>query len=247
MSSAAPGIQIVQAAAQPSAVTPLVFRRADADAGEMVADVDAFLDHYRRRVVAALAAVDMHRVRLAVEWLRQARDGDRQVFICGNGGSAATASHLACDLVKGASLGRRRRLRVMALTDSMPTVTAYANDVGYDRVFVEHLRNFARSGDLLIAISGSGRSPNVVAAVEYANRAGCRSIGLTGRDGGELGRLARLHLHVPEPHMGRIEDVHMAVCHMLAYAFIDAPTAAPTAAPRGATGDRLDARPTAEG
>lgn len=218
MSSMAHETRMAQAAS-PS----LVLRRAAAEAGEMIADVHAFLDTYRRRVVSALAAVDMHRVRLAVEWLRQARDGDRQVFICGNGGSAATASHLACDLVKGASHGRRRRFRVMALTDSTPTLTAYANDVGYDRVFVEHLRNFARSGDLLIAISGSGRSPNVIAGVEYANRAGCRTIGLTGRDGGDLGRLARLHLHVPEPHMGRIEDVHMVLCHMLAYAFTDAP------------------------
>ncbi len=237
MSSLAPGTITPQVAVPPADVTPLVLRRADGEAGRMIADVDAFLDSYRRRVVAALAAVDMHRVRLAVEWLRQARDGDRQVFICGNGGSAATASHLACDLVKGASHNRRRRFRVMALTDSMPTVTAYANDVGYDRVFVEHLRNFARSGDLLIAISGSGRSPNVVAAVEYANRAGCRSIGLTGRDGGELGRLARLHLHVPEPHMGRIEDVHMALCHMLAYAFIDAPLETPSEQPPVAAGN----------
>lgn len=185
--------------------------------------VEEFLAAYRQGVTAALETVDLSRVRLAVEWLRQARDGDRQVFVCGNGGSAATASHLVCDLVKGASADHepRRRFRVLALTDSVPTITAYANDVDYRSVFVEHLKNFARSGDLVIAISGSGRSVNVVAAVEYANRAGCRTIALTGRDGGDLGRLARLHLHVPEPHMGRIEDVHMALCHMLAYAFMD--------------------------
>lgn len=221
MSSLAPGTRTPLVAVPPADVTPLVLRRVGVTAQELTAGIDAFLENYRRHVVAALSSVDLHRVRLAVEWLRQARDGDRQVFICGNGGSAATASHLACDLVKGASHDRRRRFRVMALTDSMPTITAYANDVGYESVFVEHLRNFARSGDLLIAISGSGRSSNVVAAVEYANREGCRSIGLTGRDGGDLGRLARLHLHVPEAHMGRIEDVHMALCHMLAYAFMD--------------------------
>lgn len=200
-----------------AATPPLALRQPPRRA----ADVEAFLTSYRQGVTVALEAVDLSRVRLAVEWLRQARDGDRQVFVCGNGGSAATASHLVCDLVKGASHGQQRRFRIMALTDAMPTVTAYANDVGYEAVFVEHLKNFARSGDLVIAISGSGGSPNVVAAVAYANHAGCRTIALTGRDGGELGRLARLHLNVPEPHMGRIEDVHMTLCHMLAYAFMD--------------------------
>jgi D-sedoheptulose 7-phosphate isomerase len=153
--------------------------------------------------------------------LAEARDHDRTIFVCGNGGSAATASHFACDMVKGASFQKNKRFRILALTDSMATITAYSNDVCYDCVFTEQLRNFARPGDVVMAISGSGNSPNVVSAVEYANSIGCRTIGLTGRDGGKLGALAGLRIHVDDSHMGRIEDGHMTVCHMICYAFID--------------------------
>jgi D-sedoheptulose 7-phosphate isomerase len=99
-------------------------------------------------------------------------------------------------------------------------MTAYANDVSYDVVFEEQLKNFAVAGDLVIAISGSGNSPNVVRAAKYANDAGCRTIALTGRDGGRLGKEVQLNILAPEPHMGRIEDIHLFVCHMLAYSFI---------------------------
>jgi len=123
--------------------------------------------------------------------------------------------------VKGASYQRARRFRALALTDNIGTITAYANDVAYDVVFEEQLKNFAVAGDLVIAISGSGNSPNVVRAAKYANEAGCRTIGLTGRNGGRLGQEVQLNILVAEPHMGRIEDVHMFVCHMLAYSFMD--------------------------
>lgn len=186
-----------------------------------------FLERYRRHLLDTIQTVDLGAVQRAVQWLQDARDADQQVFVCGNGGSAATASHFVCDMVKGASCGQPVRFRIMALTDSMATITAYANDVGYERAFVEHLRNFARDGDVLMAISGSGRSANVLHAIEYANSIGCRTIGLTGRDGGELAKLGQLHIHVPEQHMGRIEDAHMMACHMIAYSFIDSiPSAA---------------------
>ena len=109
----------------------------------------------------------------------------------------------------------------MALTDSMATLTAYSNDVGYSCVFVEQLKNFAIPGDVVLAISGSGNSANVVEAVEYANRIGCKTIGLTGRSGGKLGEAAQLQIHVPAQHMGRIEDAHMVICHMIAYYFME--------------------------
>ncbi|MCC7146364.1 MAG: SIS domain-containing protein [Phycisphaeraceae bacterium] len=180
-----------------------------------------FLEDYRRNVLAALEAVDLKLVGKAIEWFRQTRRSRRQAFVCGNGGSAATASHFVCDMVKGASYQQWARFRIMALTDSMATITAYANDVGFEMAFVEQLKNFAVAGDLVMAISGSGRSANVVRALKYANGIGCRTIALTGKDGGELGPVAQLHLHVAEPHMGRIEDVHMSLCHMIAYAFMD--------------------------
>lgn len=169
----------------------------------------------------ALDTIDLEKVGRAIDLLREARDQDRQIFVCGNGGSASTASHFVCDMVKGASFNRDVRFRILALTDSLPTLTAYSNDVGYECVFAEQLKNFARRDDVVIAISGSGNSPNVLCAIEYAASAGCRTIALTGRDGGRLGAIAELNIQASDPHMGRIEDVHLIVLHMICYAFMD--------------------------
>lgn len=181
-----------------------------------------FPAEYKRELLAAIDAIDLEKVAQAIEWFREARAAGRTIFVCGNGGSASTASHFVCDMVKGASFGRSSRFRIQALTDSLATITAYANDVGYEAVFAEQLKNFARPGDLVMAISGSGNSPNVIRAIEYANSIACRTLALTGRDGGRLGALAQLNLQVPVPHMGRIEDAHMIICHMIAYSFMDA-------------------------
>ena len=180
-----------------------------------------FAEKYRSQLLQTLSLVDSTKVAQAIEWLREARDQDRHIFICGNGGSASTASHFACDIVKGASYQQKKRFRILALTDSMATLTAYSNDVSYESVFVEQLKNFAQPQDVVMALSGSGNSANVVRAIEYANSAGCRTIALSGRDRGQLGPLAQLNIHVPEPHMGRIEDAHMMICHMICYYFVD--------------------------
>jgi D-sedoheptulose 7-phosphate isomerase len=176
---------------------------------------------YKAALLEALDQIDTSRVEQAIEWFREARDGSKHIFVCGNGGSAATASHFTCDMVKGASYNRDPRFRIMALTDSLPTLTAYSNDVGYECIFVEQMKNFAQPGDLVMCISGSGNSPNVVRAMDYANSIGCKTIALTGRDGGKLGPLAQLNIQVAVPHMGRIEDAHMVVCHMIAYHFME--------------------------
>ena len=176
---------------------------------------------YLARFRATLDTVDVDKVGQAIEWFREARDQARQIFVCGNGGSASTASHLAADVIKGASYGRPLRFRILSLVDSLPTITAYANDVSYDCVFAEQLKNLAQSGDLVMGISGSGNSPNVLRAIEYANSIGCRTLALTGRDGGQLGPLAQLNIQVNEPHMGRIEDAHLVICHMICYYFMD--------------------------
>jgi D-sedoheptulose 7-phosphate isomerase len=183
---------------------------------------------YKADVFNAIDSIDLEKVGRAIEILAQARDEGRHIFVCGNGGSASTASHFACDMVKGASYNRSQRFRIMALTDSLPTLTAYSNDVHYDCVFVEQLRNFAEPGDVVMAISGSGNSPNVLRAVEYARSIGCRTIALTGRNGGQLGPLAELNIQVSNSHMGRIEDGHMITTHMIAYYFMDAENAAVT-------------------
>jgi D-sedoheptulose 7-phosphate isomerase len=179
-----------------------------------------FLEGYRQDLCGTLGKIDLGRVRQAIDWLAEVRDRGGTVFTCGNGGSASTASHFAGDLLKGASYNHPRRWRVICLADPMPAVSAYANDVGYAAIFVEQLKNFASPGDLLLAISGSGNSPNVVAAAEYARSVGARTIALTGRDGGQLGQRVDLNILVPVQHMGRIEDAHLAICHMMGYWFM---------------------------
>jgi len=181
----------------------------------------SFPAEYKTELLKAIDTVDLSLVNQAIELFKDARANGRHIFVCGNGGSASTASHFACDIVKGASYNRGQRFRIMALTDQLATITAYANDVSYDCVFVEQLRNFAERGDLVMGISGSGNSPNVIRALEYANSIGCRTIALTGRDGGKLGPLAQLSIEVKAPHMGRIEDAHMIVCHMIGYYFME--------------------------
>ena len=181
----------------------------------------SFAARYKAHLLEALETIELEKVEQAIRWFEETRDQNRRIFVCGNGGSAATASHFTCDILKGASYGRPSRFRIMALTDSLPTLTAYANDVSYEAVFVEQLKNFAQPGDLFMGISGSGNSPNVLRAMEYANQAGCRTMALTGGDGGQLGRTAQLQIRVAEPHMGRIEDGHMVVCHMIGYYFME--------------------------
>jgi D-sedoheptulose 7-phosphate isomerase len=180
-----------------------------------------FPHQYKVKLLSALETIELDSVARAIEILGKARDNNRHIFVCGNGGSASTASHFVTDMVKGASYNRSSRFRIMALTDSMPTITAYSNDVSYDCIFTEQIKNFAEPGDVLIAISGSGNSPNLLRAVEYANSIKCQTIALTGRDGGKLGPLAKLQIRVPEHHMGRIEDGHLIVCHMICYYFME--------------------------
>lgn len=181
----------------------------------------SFVVNYRQQLEKMLSGLDLAKVQKAIAWLAEAREQGRQIFVFGNGGSASTASHFATDLVKGASYGRARKFRMLALTDSLPTITAYANDTGYENVFVEQLKNFAREGDVVIGISSSGNSPNVIRAIEYAASAGCRTIGLTGGDGGKLGPLVQIEIRAPETHTGRIEDAHFVICHMIGYYFME--------------------------
>ncbi len=180
-----------------------------------------YTEQYREQLIATLNGLDLSQVEKAIEWMREARDAGRTIFMTGNGGSAASASHFVCDMLKGASFQKEKRFRILALHDNMPTLTAYSNDVDYHDAALEQLKNFAQAGDVVVAISGSGNSPNVLRAVEYANQLGCRTIGLTGRDGGKLGPLVQLQIHTPEPHMGRIEDAHMIALHMMCYRFME--------------------------
>jgi D-sedoheptulose 7-phosphate isomerase len=176
---------------------------------------------YLEDLKKTISGLDPAAIGRAISWLKEARDSGRTIFACGNGGSASIASQMVVDMVKGASYGRKTRFKMIGLTDNPATITAYANDVGYDSVFVEQLRNFAQKGDVLVAISGSGRSRNVLTAVEYANGIGCRTIGLTRADSGELRNIAQLTLGVPNSHMGRLEDCFFVMTHIMAYAFME--------------------------
>jgi D-sedoheptulose 7-phosphate isomerase len=144
--------------------------------------------------------------------LDAAREG-QTVFIFGNGGSAATASHFACDLAKTASTPGLPRLRAIALTDNVPLLTAWGNDASYEVVFAEQLRTFVRRRDIVIAISASGNSPNVLAGVEAAREAGAVVVGITGFSGGKLQALCDICLVVPSNEYGPVEDLHMIFVH----------------------------------
>ena len=180
-----------------------------------------YTETYRDQLIDTLNGLDLSKVDQAIAWLTEARDHGKTIFMTGNGGSAASASHFVCDMLKGASFQKDKRFKILSLHDNMPTLTAYANDVDYHDAALEQLKNFASPGDVVIALSGSGNSPNVLRAIEYANSIGCKTIGLTGRNGGKLGPLVQLQIHTPEPHMGRIEDAHMIALHMICYQFMD--------------------------
>lgn len=170
---------------------------------------------YLQRVNEAIAALDPEQIENLSSLIERAwRDG-RFVFIIGNGGSGANASHLCEDLAKCTlhDFERQRRLKVLSLTDNTPWIMAVANDLDYDRIFLEQLKNLANPGDLLLAISGSGNSPNIIKAVEWASAHGLETVGITGFSGGRLRQIARHNLHVEIDDMGIVESLHLTAFH----------------------------------
>ncbi len=178
---------------------------------------------YRAGLKETLDALSIGDVEKVIAALEEAYAQGRQVFIIGNGGSAATASHMACDLAKTV-LGKSphpqtRRFRVLALTDNVPLLTAWGNDVSYHTVFAEQLRNLANPGDLLISITGSGNSPNIVEAVRAAKELGLESIGLLGFDGGAVREMVDKAVIIRSDNYGYIEDMHMILTHLITHFF----------------------------
>jgi len=170
---------------------------------------------YRSYTERALASVSEEEVERFIETLYDAYQRGVTVFVVGNGGSAANASHFAQDLAKGTcrDMSQERRLRALSLTDNVAFISALGNDEGYDQIFVQQLRTFSRPGDLLVAISGSGNSPNILRAVEYANDLGMKTVGVTGFSGGRLREMARECVHVPLNDMCTSESIHSVVFH----------------------------------
>ncbi|MDD4869459.1 MAG: SIS domain-containing protein [Kiritimatiellae bacterium] len=171
---------------------------------------------YLRSVCEAAGRVDLVAVTKAIDLLEEAYHSGKGVFVIGNGGSASNASHFAQDISKGSIPDLSgKRFRVMSLTDNTPFITAIANDIGYERVFDIQLSQFAREGDILVAISGSGNSPNILKAVERARELKMNIISVTGFNGGKLIKMSDIQVHVPCNDMCKSEAVHGIIFHMI--------------------------------
>ena len=170
---------------------------------------------YRQHLVSALERISDIQIEAVVDEIMRAHSAGRWIYVIGNGGSASTASHMACDLNKGASLGAKEPLRVTSLTDNMAHFSALGNDEGYENVFTGQLRNVIREGDVLIGISASGNSPNCVKAFELAQEKGATTIGLLGFEGGRMAERSNLKIVVQSNEYGPLEDVHLVINHVV--------------------------------
>jgi len=171
------------------------------------------VDSYFSEVSKTMQALPVDEINKMVKILHEARLNGQNVFVMGNGGSAATATHFVCDLIKNTRSQGCPDFRVIGLADNMATFSAYGNDEGYDKVFSQQLNSLARPGDVVVAISTSGKSPNVLEAIKTAQAKETVTIGLTGSDGGILGNMVQLNVHVPNRRADQVEDVHLIVLH----------------------------------
>lgn len=187
----------------------------------------SYFSDYLSQQKAAYDSIPLQKVVEITELINQCWQNDRQLFVFGNGGSAANASHFITDLGKGASDrvqrdGLGKRFRCLSLNDNTAWVTALGNDYSYDDVFVGQLQNFANPGDLVLTMSVSGNSPNLVKAIGWANDNQLTTIALVGGKRGRLADLAHHALVIDSEHYGRVEDAHMTICHMMCYYFMEA-------------------------
>jgi len=178
-------------------------------------DNSLFIKSYLTLLTETINRIDVSEISGITELLIDAYHRNANIFIMGNGGSASTASHFACDINKGVSLNLDKRFKVISLTDNLPTIMAYANDLSYEDIFIEQLKNFLNPGDLVIGISGSGNSKNLIKAIEYAKNRGNITIGFTGYDGGRLKTISDHNFHVHIDDMQISEDLHMILTHIL--------------------------------
>lgn len=185
--------------------------------------MNTWIRNYVEAQKAALDSIPAESVSGIVDLLAKAHREERQIFVCGNGGSAANASHFATDLGKGSSDKLGKRFRVLSLNDNVSWMTAIGNDYAYEDVFSRQLENYAKRGDVLLVMSVSGSSPNLVKAVTWANEHGLETVALVGGKRGKLAALAKRVVAVESEHYGRAEDAQMGICHMLCYAFMENP------------------------
>ena len=180
------------------------------------------MEAYIEKEIVVLKKLDLDELNLAMEAITDAFHRDAKIYtMVGNGGSAATASHMVCDFNKGVSSVVGKKFRLQCLNDNVPSVMAIANDMSYDEVFSYQLQGVLEPGDLLVAISGSGNSKNIIKAVEYAKTTGCKVVGITGYSGGKLMQMADYKMHVAVDDMQIVEDIHMIFDHMMMRVFCD--------------------------
>lgn len=182
-----------------------------------------WIAEYIRQQKAAFDSIPVDAVNELIDLFREAHRNGRQIFVFGNGGSASNSSHFITDLGKGASDKLGSRFRCLSLNENLSWITAIGNDYSYEDVYLRQLQNYARPGDLVMTMSVSGSSPNLLKAVDWAVNNGLCTIALVGGKRGALGKLAQKVIVIDSQHYGRVEDAHMAICHMLCYAFIERP------------------------
>ena len=180
-----------------------------------------FIEKYQRSSEKALSEIPIESLRKLIELLEKTREKDRQIFVCGNGGSASMSSHLAGELAKEPSDTDYNPFRIYSLTDNVAWMSAIANDLDYSKIFVEQLKNLAREDDLLICFSCSGNSKNIIEAVEWANKTNVITVGITGRNGGRLTKLARLIVSVPRDLTPHVQEGHLQIQHLISYYFAE--------------------------
>jgi len=173
------------------------------------------MDEYLDRLKETMDVLPRDRMDALGETLFRAYRNNKQVFLLGNGGSSSTASHMAADLAKNTIGPNMKRFRIMSLNDNAAVMTALANDLGYESVFSEQLTNLIQAGDVLIAVSASGNSPNVLKAMRYARSRSAEVVGLLGFNGGAAAELSDVPLIVPSDHYGVVEDIHLIINHIL--------------------------------
>ncbi len=180
-----------------------------------------FVEKYISEVQNLVGKIDQQAVINVIDTFWNAYVEEKKIFVFGNGGSAATADHFITDLVKGTAREGKKSFKAFSLTNNTSFITAMANDFSYEDIFVGAMKPYFAAGDIAMGISASGNSENVLKAIEYANKNGGKTIGLVGFDGGKLKNLAQQSILIQSNHYGRVEDINLLVCHIIAYYFMD--------------------------
>ncbi|MCK5372064.1 MAG: SIS domain-containing protein [Cyclobacteriaceae bacterium] len=181
--------------------------------------LNKYMDGYKK----SLESIPLNKIHSLIEEFAKVNKLGKQIFIFGNGGSASNASHFVTDMAKGASDKLDKRFKCYSLNEHMSLITAISNDYSYKDIYKRQMENFASEGDLLFTLSVSGNSPNLVEAVKWANENGLHTIAMVGGAKGQLAELAKEVIIIDSTHYGHVEDIHMLICHMIAYAFMENP------------------------